>query len=121
MVLVAYVLQERGCRATGKNKMKKAQGHTAVFDVPQDVDRGNLPLMLGQVRAVFPLGGRFHFRAKFRPDPQGAPQEWMWMDLTEDQTPIPMFDGTSNHVQSAPPFVRRLARRFHARRLAARR
>merc|ERR1740130_208780 len=59
--------------------------HPNAFVVPKQADK----VLVGDVRASFPLAGNFHFRFKIKYDAFGH----VWLDLTDHNRKVPICDG----------------------------
>mmetsp|Transcript_109749 Transcript_109749/g.291519 ORF Transcript_109749/g.291519 Transcript_109749/m.291519 type:complete len:174 (-) Transcript_109749:81-602(-) len=71
------------------------------YYIPEDKDEADIPnafpvlkpggqIQLRDIRAKFPLPGKYHFRFKMR---LGDTVSALWMDVTNEDSQVPMFDG----------------------------
>mmetsp|Transcript_12401 Transcript_12401/g.25711 ORF Transcript_12401/g.25711 Transcript_12401/m.25711 type:complete len:185 (-) Transcript_12401:58-612(-) len=71
------------------------------YHIPEDKDEADIPnafpvlkpggdVRLQDIRAKFPLPGKYHFRFKMRLGDSAAA---LWMDVTNEDMQVPMFDG----------------------------
>mmetsp|Transcript_64152 Transcript_64152/g.128820 ORF Transcript_64152/g.128820 Transcript_64152/m.128820 type:complete len:187 (-) Transcript_64152:98-658(-) len=71
------------------------------YYIPEDKDEADIPnafpvlkpggeIRLRDIRAKFPLPGKYHFRFKMR---LGDTSSALWMDVTNEDSQVPMFDG----------------------------
>uniref|UniRef100_A0A7S4Q5L5 DIX domain-containing protein n=1 Tax=Alexandrium monilatum TaxID=311494 RepID=A0A7S4Q5L5_9DINO len=71
------------------------------YHIPEDKDEADVPnafpvlkaggeIRLQDIRAKFPLPGKYHFRFKMR---LGDTAAALWMDVTNEDSQVPLFDG----------------------------